>query len=191
MNEVIESLGSLFQRVIGEHITLETVLAPGAGLVRVDRSHIEQVVINFVVNARDAMPLGGTLTIESRDVVLESEDAERIGLRPGRHLRLDVTDTGTGMDEAVTARVFEPFFTTKGVGKGTGLGLSTVYGIVTQAGGHVSVSSRSGEGTTFTVHLPVVPSGTPPETAAAVRRLRSASNGPAAPLAAGIDGVIP
>jgi PAS domain S-box-containing protein len=159
VNEVIESLGNLLQRVIGEHITLETALSPTAGQVRADRSHIEQVVMNFVVNARDAMPNGGRLTIASTDVALDPAEAERITLPAGRYLRLDVADTGTGMDEAVTARVFEPFFTTKGVGKGTGLGLSTVYGIVTAAGGHVSVASRSGEGTTFTVHLPVVPAG--------------------------------
>jgi two-component system, cell cycle sensor histidine kinase and response regulator CckA len=155
VNEVIASLGSFFRRVIGEHIQLETVLATDTGLIRADRSQMEQVVMNFVVNARDAMPGGGTLTIESAAVRLDAAEAERLGLRPGRHLRLDVTDTGSGMEDAVAARVFEPFYTTKGVGEGTGLGLSTVYGIVNQAHGHVSVTSRLGAGTTFTVHLPV------------------------------------
>jgi PAS domain S-box-containing protein len=181
VNEVIESLRSLFERVIGEHIQLETALSPYAGLVRADRSHVEQVVINFVVNARDAMPSGGTITIESTDVVLDPTDAERLALGPGRYLRLDVTDTGTGMDESVTAHIFEPFFTTKSVGKGTGLGLSTVYGIVTGAGGHVSVSSRAGEGSTFTVHLPVERSrdAVPiPPPAAGVPRLTPAAGHP-------------
>ena len=155
VNEVIASLGSFFRRVIGEHIRLDTVLAPDAGLIRADRSQIEQVVMNFVVNARDAMPAGGSLTIESSDVDLDASEAERLGLQPGRHLRLDVTDTGSGMDENTAAHVFEPFYTTKGVGQGTGLGLSTVYGIVNQARGHVSVTSRVGTGTTFTVHLPL------------------------------------
>ena len=111
--------------------------------------------MNFVVNARDAMPAGGRLTIESAAVDLDAAEAERLGLHAGGHLRLDVTDTGSGMDESVAAHVFEPFYTTKGVGEGTGLGLSTVYGIINQARGHVSVTSRVGTGTTFTVHLPL------------------------------------
>ncbi len=156
VNDVIESLGGLFGRIIGEHIRLDTVLALDAGLVRADRSQIERVVMNFVVNARDAMQAGGQLTIQSTGVVLDPPDADRLGLEPGRYFRLDVTDTGTGMEESVAQHVFEPFFTTKGVGKGTGLGLSTVYGIVAQTGGHVAVTSQPGLGTTFTVHLPVV-----------------------------------
>jgi PAS domain S-box-containing protein len=160
--DVIESLGGLLERVIGEDIELVMVLAPFTGLVRIDRTHLEQVVMNFVVNARDAMPRGGRLTIESRGVVIDADVSERLGLSAGPHLRLDVSDTGTGMDESTAARIFEPFFTTKDVGKGTGLGLSTVYGIVTQAGGRVSVVSQVGEGTTFTVLLPVVDTGGPP-----------------------------
>ena len=158
--DVIESLGGLLERVIGEDVELVMVLAPFTGLVRIDRTHLEQVVMNFAVNARDAMPRGGRLTIESRGVVIDADGSERLGLSPGPHL-LDVSDTGTGMDERTAARIFEPFFTTKDVGKGTGLGLSTVYGIVTQAGGRVSVVSQVGEGTTFTVLLPVVETGGP------------------------------
>ena len=111
--------------------------------------------MNFVVNARDAMPSGGELTIASSRVELTMPEAEPLGLEPGGYLRLDVTDTGTGMVHDVAAHVFEPFFTTKSVGKGSGLGLSTVYGIVTQSEGRVAVSSSPGSGTTFTVHLPI------------------------------------
>ena len=137
---------------------LEVSLAPDAGRVKADAGQIEQVVVNLAVNARDAMPGGGTLTIETRaaDVVGTMMAAEAIADRAGRYVVVSVTDTGEGMDEATQARAFEPFFTTKAPGKGTGLGLSTVFGIVRQCGGAVRLRSERGAGTTFEVYLPGV-----------------------------------
>jgi CheY-like chemotaxis protein len=144
-------------RVIGEHIQLVVQTpepAPGGGHVAADRSQLEQVVMNLVLNARDAMPDGGTLVVRVEDFDLAQESAEHPGVPVGAWVRLTVSDTGVGMDEATQGRIFEPFFTTKARGKGTGLGLATVYGIVTQAGGVVRVASARGVGSTFALYLP-------------------------------------
>ena len=156
LGESIDSLQPMLTRLIGEHIQI--VMRPGAaGHVRADAGQIEQVLLNLALNARDAMSGGGTLTLELADVVLdETSTRDHPDINPGPYVRLAVTDTGTGMDQATVARIFEPFFTTKPKGKGTGLGLSTVYGIVKQSGGLMTVDSEPGRGTTFTVYLPRV-----------------------------------
>ncbi len=157
LNAVVVHVETLLRRLIGEDVTLVTALETGLDHVRADPGQLEQVIVNLAVNARDAMPDGGTLTIETAHVEVGADEAAASpGLRPGRYVRLTLTDTGAGMDRATLARVFEPFFTTKGPGKGTGLGLATVHGIVAQSGGSVTVSSASGEGTAFTIHLPSV-----------------------------------
>jgi CheY-like chemotaxis protein len=146
----------MLRRLIGENVELATRLAPTVRRVRADLSQIEQVIVNLAVNARDAMPNGGRLTLETREVELDAAFARRHeGARVGPHVQLTVRDTGAGMDAATLARIFEPFFTTKALGQGTGLGLSTVYGIVRQSGGCVWVESQPGQGTTFGICLPV------------------------------------
>jgi len=162
VNQVVRELERMLGRVIGEDVQLETALdAPGA-VVLADPGQLEQVVLNLAVNARDAMPRGGTLRIETSEVSLSDAEAEcyPYHVAPGTYLRLTVSDTGVGMTQEILARVFEPFFTTKGPGKGTGLGLSTVYGIVKQSGGYIWASSEPGQGSTFRVYLPRV-SGEP------------------------------
>ena len=157
--EVVNGVTPMLGRVIGEHIQLVVQTpepGPGGGHVTADRGQLEQVVMNLVLNARDAMPDGGTLTVRVEDVDVERETGEHPGVAPGGWVRLRVSDNGVGMDEATQARIFEPFFTTKARGKGTGLGLATVYGIVTQAGGVVRVASERGVGSTFALYLPRV-----------------------------------
>lgn len=157
LNHVVREIESMLVRLIGEHIELATVLDDQLGTVRADPGQIEQVIVNLVVNARDAMPGGGKITILTRNVTLSETDAKHRGLdlAAGDYVVLSVSDTGEGMSDQVRTRIFEPFFTTKEMGKGTGLGLSTVYGIVTQSGGGIEVESQVGAGTTFHVYLPL------------------------------------
>ncbi len=155
LNAAVTSLESLLRRLIGEDIQLVCTLDPTNGRLRADQAQLEQVLVNLVVNARDAMPKGGTLTIETAQVELTRSPVYHLTpLLPGSYVRLAVSDTGCGMDRNTQSHIFEPFFTTKGEGKGSGLGLSTVYAIVTQCGGAIDVTSRVGHGTRFDLYFP-------------------------------------
>lgn len=159
LNSAVTSLESLLRRLIGEDIHLVSTLDPTNGRLRADQAQLEQVLVNLVVNARDAMPKGGTLTIETAQVDLTRSPVYHLTpLPPGPYVRLAISDTGCGMDRKTQSHIFEPFFTTKGEGKGSGLGLSTVFGIVTQCGGAIDVTSRVGHGTRFDLYFPSVES---------------------------------
>jgi CheY-like chemotaxis protein/two-component sensor histidine kinase len=156
INTILRGMETMFGRLLGEHIDLAFVLHPDPYLCLVDAGQIEQVVLNLVVNARDAMPNGGRITIETANVSLDADYVEKHPeAMPGPHIVLSVSDSGEGMSAETQGRLFEPFFTTKEPGRGTGLGLSTVYGIVKQSGGNILVYSESGHGTTFKVYLPL------------------------------------
>ncbi len=157
LNRLVDGMQDMLHRLLGEEIGIETRLDPALGSVQADPDQMEQVLLNLAVNARDAMPRGGTLRIETSNEEVEGPGAApRPPLEPGAFVVLRVTDSGTGMDAATRAHIFDPFFTTKDVGRGTGLGLSTVYGIVKQSGGAIRVESEPGRGSAFTIHLPRV-----------------------------------
>ncbi len=157
INIVVSDSARMLERLIGVNIGVRLVLAASLHAVRIDRSKLEQVILNLAVNARDAMPEGGALTIETANVVLDADYARaHPPVVPGRHVMIAVSDTGVGMTPEVQAHLFEPFFTTKGVGKGTGLGLATVYGVVRQCEGHIFVQSEPGRGATFRIYFPAV-----------------------------------
>jgi signal transduction histidine kinase/ActR/RegA family two-component response regulator len=165
LNGVVAELAAMLRRIIGEHVELRLQLEPGLGRVLADPNQLEQVITNLAVNARDAMPSGGTLTIRTATL----DEAEVLPSSPesspllGPLVELSVSDNGVGMDERTQARLFEPFFTTKELGRGTGLGLATVYGIVRQSGGHIRVSTRLHHGSTFTIYLPMAEGTAEPE----------------------------
>jgi CheY-like chemotaxis protein len=174
LNDVIMEMRSMLGRILGPNVVLVAEPTSAAIPVRADRGQLEQVVMNLAVNARDAMPDGGRLVIRIDTTTVSGHPADHPDLAPGEYAAVSFTDTGTGMTEAVRERLFEPFFTTKEAGKGTGLGLATCYGIVSQTGGKIDVTSEPGRGSTFTVYLPVAAD--------------HAGSSPEAPARAGRDG---
>ena len=167
LNDLVSNVGKLLRRTLGEHIVVQTVATPNLWAVNVDRAQVETSLINLCINARDAMPEGGRLTIETRNVTLDREYVlqQEDEIAAGDYVMLSVTDTGSGMPSDIMKRAFEPFFTTKEVGKGTGLGLSMVYGFIRQSNGHIKIYSEEGHGTSVKMHFPrsaaVVPAPTP------------------------------
>src|SRR5687768_7623240 len=165
VNEIVAGMSSMLERIIGDDVQVAIQLADRVSAVEADRAQIERVVLNLAANARDAMPRGGRLTIETADVVLEDSYVATHGeVTPGPHVLLAISDTGIGMSEEVRRHLFEPFFTTKSGGGGTGLGLATVFGVVKQSGGSIFVYSEEGRGTTFKIYLPVSQRPVPHET---------------------------
>jgi len=160
LNDVIANLLTMLRRIIGEHIEIDAMLADDLNLIKADPGQLEQVLMNLSVNARDAMPEGGKLTLRTQNIELDPEFVRHhIGASAGRHICLTVSDSGVGMDAKTQARIFEPFFTTKGPGHGTGLGLAMVYGVVKQSGGSIWVYSEVQKGTTFNIYLPQAAGG--------------------------------
>ena len=168
LNDMVNSVATMLQQLIGENIDLQIVCGPDVRPVRADLAQLESALANLVVNARDAMPQGGRLMIETAHVTLDDDYCSRhVGVKPGTYARLSVSDNGIGMSQELQTRIFEPFFSTKEAGKGTGLGLATVYGIVKQSGGNIWVYSEPGQGATFKVYLPIDESDRPIQDTAA------------------------
>jgi signal transduction histidine kinase len=157
LNGVVGQIESMLRLLVGEGVNLITALRRLLPKVRIDPNLVEQILMNLMVNARDAMPSGGGITVETGEVLVKDDDKVAPVIPAGRYAELSVEDSGSGIDESTRDRILDPFFTTKDSGKGTGLGLSMVYGSVKQSHGHITVQSRVGEGTTFRIFLPVIP----------------------------------